>query len=370
MGIKKAFGDALSSTFADQWRDIFTAVEFDEHTVLVPGVMKNYNSGRGSNDKGSEGVITSGSKILIPENTAAIIFSQEGIEEIITTPGEHIYSNGEGTAFSGEKIAENLFNTFLERVEFAGIPSVQKRIAYVNLREIRNIKFGTKGPLIYNDKFYETDLEIRTYGVFSIKVIDPEKFIRNFVPPNISYYTFDEPKVREQLLSEFLQSLIVNIGLLSKEHRISELPAFANEIASNIVKDNQNAGTWEERYGFVLTNIGIENIQFSEESKQLVNQYSSNKMNIKAYENISKATSNIAAQQKIAEGIKDFGLGEGGAMVFGMNYVQGITQDAQVKQTLSFDEQIEMLKKLKSLVDEGIITQEEFNKKKKEIMDL
>lgn len=120
----------------------------------------------------------------------------------------------------------------------------------------------------------------------------------------------------------------------------------------------------------MLTNIGIENIQFSEESKQLVNQYSSNKMNIKAYENISKATSNIAAQQKIAEGIKDFGLSEGGAMLFGMNYVQGITQDAQVKQTLSFDEQIEMLKKLKSLVDEGIITQEEFNKKKKEIMDL
>lgn len=367
MGIKKAFEDALSSTFADQWRDIFTASKFDEHTVVVPGVMKNYNNGKGSNDKGSEGVITAGSKILIPENTAAVIFSQDGIEEIITTPGEHIYTNGEETLFSGENITKNLLNTFMERVEFGGIANIQKRIVYINLREIRNIKFGTKNPLIYHDMFYETDLEIRTYGVFSIKVNDPEKFIRNFVPPNKLYYTFDEPKVREQLLSEFLQSLIVNIGLLSKEHRISELPAHANEITNNIINDQQNAGSWDNRFGFSLTKIGIENIQFSEESKQLVNQYSSNKMSIKAFENISKETSNIAAQQKIAEGIKEHGLGDSG-MIFGLNYIQGLSQDAQVKQVLSFDEQIEMLKKLKTLVDEGIITQEEFDKKKKEIM--
>jgi hypothetical protein len=37
---------------------------------------------------------------------------------------------------------------------------------------------------------------------------------------------------------------------------------------------------------------------------------------------------------------------------------------------MSFDEQIETLKKLKDLLDAGILTQEEFDAKKKEIMGL
>ena len=40
------------------------------------------------------------------------------------------------------------------------------------------------------------------------------------------------------------------------------------------------------------------------------------------------------------------------------------------KPALSLDEQIEALKKLKELVDAGILTQEEFDIKKKEIMGL
>ena len=37
---------------------------------------------------------------------------------------------------------------------------------------------------------------------------------------------------------------------------------------------------------------------------------------------------------------------------------------------MTFDEQIEMLTKLKSLLDAGILSQDEFDQKKKEIMDL
>ena len=37
---------------------------------------------------------------------------------------------------------------------------------------------------------------------------------------------------------------------------------------------------------------------------------------------------------------------------------------------MSFDDQIEMLKKLKELADAGILSQDEFDRKKKEIMGL
>ena len=67
MGLVQAFKGALGGTFADQWKDIITAGYFDEHTVVVPGILKQTNNGRGSNYSGSNGVITNGSKIFVPE---------------------------------------------------------------------------------------------------------------------------------------------------------------------------------------------------------------------------------------------------------------------------------------------------------------
>ena len=111
-------------------------------------------------------------------------------------------------------------------------------------------------------------------------------------------------------------------------------------------------------------------IEFSDDSRELVKQYSSKKMDMKAYDDVSQRTSNIAAQQKIAEGIRDNGLGNSGGMVYGMNIAQNLGPTAETKSKMSLDEQIETLKKLKELVDIGILTQEEFDAKKKEIMGL
>ncbi len=217
---------------------------------------------------------------------------------------------------------------------------------------------------------YGTDLEIFAYGSFTIRVTDPVRFIQNFVPPNVTYYTFDDAKVRSQILSEFLQSFTVALNSLSSSYRISQLPAQANIIAKIVATDEDNAGTWENRFGFRIIKVAIENIEFTEESRALVRQYSENKMNLKAYDDISQKASNIAAQQKIASGIENNGLGDAGGMIMGMNIAQGIGSQAEAKQTMSFDDQVEMLKKLKGLLDAGILSQEEFDAKKKEIMGL
>lgn len=83
-------------------RKLITVQAFDEHTAVSPGVLQVSNNGRGVNSQGSIGVISNGSKIFIPENTAAFIFSQSGIEEIITEPGGYEYQNGESSVFNGD----------------------------------------------------------------------------------------------------------------------------------------------------------------------------------------------------------------------------------------------------------------------------
>ncbi len=373
MGIVKAFSGAIGGTFADQWKDIFTAGSFDEHAAVIPAVQKSFNNGRGSNYRGSEGIITNGSKIYVPENTAAFIFNQSGIEEIITEAGGFEYQNGQESIFNEDGIKKSIFNQVSDRIGYGGITSDSKQIAFVNLREIRGIKFGTKGAQVYNDHYYGTDLEIFAYGSFTIKVVDAVRFIRNFVPANVTYYTFDDMKVRSQILSEFLQSFTVALNSMSNTYRISQLPSQANTLAQAIIKDSNNAGTWPERFGFSIVQVAIENIEFTEDSRELVKQYSANKMSMKAYEDVSQRTSNIAAQQKISQGIQNHGLGEGGNMIMGMNMAQTINPACAPKEQspiISLDQQIDALKKLKELVDAGILSEEEFNTKKKEIMGL
>lgn len=373
MGIIKAFTGAISGTFADQWKDIITAGVFDEHVVVSPGVQKSFNNGRGANYKGSSGIISNGSKIYVPENTAAFIFSQSGIEDIITEAGGYEYTNGQASIFAGDGVKKAIFNQISNRVGYGGISSEDKQIAFVNLSEIRDIKFGTKGAQVYNDLYYGTDLEIYAYGSFTIKVIDPVKFIQNFVPANVMYYSFDDAKVRSQILSEFLQSFIVALNSMSNTYRISQLASQANIMSQTVANDPNNAGSWPERFGFAIVQVAIENIEFTDESRELVRQYSSNKMQVKAYEDISQRASNIAAQQKIAQGIQDNGFGEGGNMIMGMNMAQAMGVNAEPKQntpSMTFDQQMDALKKLKELLDAGILTEEEFNTKKKEIMGL
>lgn len=53
MALIRAFAGALSGTFADQWLDIITVGQFDEHAVLMPGIYQETNRDRGSNTKHS-----------------------------------------------------------------------------------------------------------------------------------------------------------------------------------------------------------------------------------------------------------------------------------------------------------------------------
>ena len=381
MGIVHAFTGAVSGTFADQWKEIITAAPFSEATAVAPGVLQQSNRGRGVNNSGSVDVISNGSKIFVPENTAAFIFSQAGVEDVITEPGGYEFQSGIPSLFNGDGVRSSVVQQVVERVGYGGQPQAQHRIAFVNRREIRGIKFGTRGPLVYHDRFYGADLELLAFGTFSLRIVNPIVFVRNFLPPNTGYYSFDTPQARQQISSEFLQAFAVAINSLSATHRISELPSQAGAIADLIADDGSALGAWIARFGLDVVQVGIESIELSPASREIIRNYSSQKMSVSAFEDVSPQASNIAAQQKIAEGIQSNGLGDGAGLIFGMNLAQGLdprtgSLTAPVlpppppPRPPSLDEQIDAVKKLKELVDAGILTPEEFETKKRQVMGL
>lgn len=386
MGIFDAAFDSIGGMFADQWKDIITSPAFDEHTAVAAGVRKSEQNGYGANS-GAQDILSNGSMIFVPENTAAFIFSQAGIEQVIATPGGFTYRDGELSVFDEQDrkttgIGKILLDQAAERIGYSGMSPDEKRVAFVNLREIRGLKFGTRGPLSYNDRFYGTDLEVYSYGTFSVQVVDAERFVRSFVPANVTTYSFDEPRAREQLIAELLHSFIAAVNGLSSEYRISQLPAHTADMAKEILKEGANAGTWEERFGLKLTTLAIENIEFSDESRELIRSFSEKKMSVLAYEGISQNAANVAAQQMIAEGVRDNGLGDGGGMLFGMNLANSLNPsnvspigsapqaEAVRSDAATLNQQLDAVKKLKELLDAGILTQEEFDVKKRQVLGL
>lgn len=367
MRLIKAFTGSIESTLADQWIEIITAGKFDEHLIFAPGIILNREENTFRKNIG--GVITNGSKIYVPENTAAVIFNESAIEEIITEPGGYIYNNGEESVFNTQSV-DTLIDQVAERFVHGGTSPVMKRIGFVNLREIRDIRYGTKGPQIYHDEYYDVDLEILSHGSLSVKVTDVETLINNFIPANAKFYSFEDSKVRAQVVAEFIQSFMTALNELSNQYRISQLPSHSFEINEAIKRDENHVGSWGGRFGFELSNIAIENIELSDSSKELVKQFAAKKMDLKVYENITQKASDIAAQQKIAEGIQSHGLGDGAGVIVGMSSAQTISNNIGGQQKLSLDEQIELVRKLKALVDEGILSPEEFELKKKEVMGL
>ncbi|WP_225049348.1 SPFH domain-containing protein [Lacticaseibacillus kribbianus] len=374
MGIFKGLTDSISSTLGDQWKDIIVAGNFEEQTAVVAGHHQDTNGGHGANTQGSAGVISNGSIIRVPENVAAFIFSQAGITQIITDAGEYVVENGEASVFAGERLTDALLKTSMNRLGFGGQSDKEMHVAFVNLREIRGLKFGTPAPLAYNDHYYGADLEVVARGSYAIKITDPELFVRNFLPANTTYYSFADVTTRAQINPEFLQSFTVSLASLSAQYRISDLPAKGSAITQAILNDPQNTGTWPARFGFTLTSIALEAISFSDESRALVKLFSTKKMETTAYNDTSQRASNIAAQQKIASGIETNGFGDGAGMLMGMNVAQGLNpgtaQPLASTPQLSIDEQIETVRKLKSLLDAGALTQDEFDQKKKEILGL
>lgn len=368
MGIIKALNDSIKSTLADQWKEIITVQEFGEHDVVLPGIIKTSNNGFGINKPGSEGVITDGSIIYVPENTAALILDDSSIENIIDKAGGYEYYSGEKTVFNGDNIVESIFRKVKERFQFGGEAIGDKRIVFVNLRELRDIKFGLNGTQIFNDPYYGIDLEIHAYGSFSIKVNNPELFIKNYVPAKTTYYSLDSVKAKQQIVSEFIQSFTVALNEYSGKCRFSELPSKKNEIQTEILNDNSNAGSWNERYGIELIGVAIEKIDLSDKSKEIINNYASKKTDLNAYSDISQKASDISAQQKIADAIKENGLGNAGGFIFATNFAQNLNNNAGKQQNL--EEQLELVNKLKIALDNGVLTQEEFDKKKKEILGL
>ena len=408
MGLIKAFAGALGGTFADQWKDFIKPAQAPATAGVIPGVSEGVNSGRGSNTKGSSNVVTNGSKIIVPDGYAMLTVQDGAVTGISTEPGGFIFSSDEKdsqSVFSGSGVSD-LVSQAWERFKFGGRTSAEQLVFYVNLKEIPNNRFGTQSEIYWDDAYMQAQVGAVTRGTYTLKIEDPMLFVTKFVPvdylrPTAGIFDFADMDndAGEQLFNEVVSSLAAAFSNYtndpSKGNRITKIQGDQIGFAQSLAAAVEEGYAWRADRGLSIVKVAIAAIEYDDDTKELLKE-------VKAADAMAGNRANTFTQISAARGIQAAGENGGGAglafMGMGMNAAGGMAgavmqqpqgngapgvgpnalfgggqpaaaQPAQAAQPAAgASDPTQVLAKAKSLLDAGLISQEEFDAKKAEVL--
>ena len=274
MGLIKAGMGALGGVLADQWKEFFYCDALDMDTLVVKGQKRV--SGRSSNTKGSENVISNGSGIAVADGQCMLIVEQGKIVEVCAEPGEYTYDTStEPSVFTGD-LGESLMETFrtvAKRFTHGGDTGKDQRVYYINTKEIMGNKFGTPSPIIFevmNKRIgMSRTVNVRCNGVYSYTISDPLLFYTRVCGNVERAYTRDI--IDGQMKAEFVDALQPAFGALAEmELRPAQLPAKAAELKKAMNDALRN--DWAEGRGITISKIALNPITLNPEDMKKIQE--------------------------------------------------------------------------------------------------
>ena len=274
MGLIKAGLGAIGGVLADQWKEFFYCDSIGVDTLVVKGQKRT--SGRSSNTKASDNIISNGSVIAVADGQCMIIVDQGKIVEFCAEPGEFTYdSSSEPSLFAGS-LGESIIETFKaigKRFTYGGDTGRDQRVYYFNTKEIIDNKFGTPNPIpfrVVDSKIgLDIDVSIRCSGIYTYKITNPLLFYTNVCGNVTREYSRDE--IDSTLKAEFISALQPVFAKLSdlelRPNQIvshnAEMEAALNEVLS---------AKWGEGRGIKVTSVALSSLTLPDEDADMIKE--------------------------------------------------------------------------------------------------
>lgn len=388
MGFIKAFAGAIGGTFADQWIDFIAPPTVAPTAALFPGVAQGSNAGRGSNTVGSQNIITNGSKIIVPEGMGLLTFQDGKLTGFIAEPGGYEFRSDDQNSqsiFAGDNIVSSLVKTSWERFRFGGQPGSQQLVFYVNLKELPNNRFGTQSEIYWDDAYLNAQVGAVTRGTYTLRIIDPILFAVQFVPlaylqagAGVFDFTDMDNDAATQLFNEVVSSLAPAFSNYtndpSKGNRITRIQGDSLGFAQSLSKAVEDGYQWASNRGLQIVSVALQSIEYDADTRALLSD-------VKKADALSGGRGNSFLQQSMARGLENAGSSEGGAgnmaiLGMGLNMAGGAAAGLQqpvapaAAPAAPADDVTAKLTQLKSLFDQGLITQEDYDAAKAKALGL
>lgn len=319
MGLIKAALGAAGGVLADQWLEFFYCDSLAANVLAVKGQKRV--SGRSSNTKGEENIISNGSGIAVADGQCMIIVEQGKVIDFCAEPGQYTYNAaGEPSLFAGGGLGENAMaslQSVFERFKYGGSPGKDTRVYYFNTKELIGNKYGTPSPVPFRvvdaNIGLDIDISIRCHGEYSYKIVNPMLFYTNVCGNVAQAYTRET--IDGQLKTELMTALQPAFAKISAMGiRYSMLPGHTMELAEAL--NEVLSAKWRDLRGLEIVSFGVSSVKASEEDENMIKELQRNA----TFRNPTMAAAHLVGAQAAAMQSAAANESAGPAMAFmGMN---------------------------------------------------
>ncbi|MFN7707293.1 MAG: SPFH domain-containing protein [Sphingobacteriia bacterium] len=320
--------------------------------------------------------IKNGAQLTVREGQAAL-FVSEGQAADVFAAGRH------------ELVSRNIpLLTSLKSWKYGFESPFKSDVYFFNMGQIRNMKWGTKSPILVNDPAFRFPIQLRAFGTFDFRITDPKLFFQEIAKT-------DPHVTSDDILEDFRSSVVTRFSSALKKSgkSLGEINANAHDIGADLLQtltqDFQGAG-------LTLTAFHVENVSLPPEVQQRLNEMDFKKM--EAMDQNEVELSNLMGKANISQNVQDVQkymqfqagssmnpaqnnpqAGEGGSsnagymmqMAMGMNMsnkMMNAQQKPQAAEPMTQEKIMETLKQLGELKAAGILSEAEFEAKKKDLL--
>ncbi len=389
--------DSLRSTFGDQFLDFLVPPRgLSDTAVVFPAVTQGTNAGRGRNTQASENIITNGSVAIVPEGYGLLTFQDGAITGVVAEPGAYKWDSEDQNStsvFSGGGMFSSTFTTSWERFKFGGRPGSQQLAIYVNLKEIPNNKFGTQGPIYWDDAYLNAQAGAVTRGTYVLKVVDPILFVKTLVPAryiSAAAQVFDitetDNAVSDQLFSEVVGSLAGAfsryVNDADKDHRITRIQSDSVGFAASLSEEIESNYHWSSERGLTIVKATIVSVEYDADTTALLSD-------VRKADALSGGRADTFLKQSVARGVQAAGESDGGGtglamMGVGMGAIGNLVQPTSGAATgtgvpgmptgsaapAAPTDPVAQLTQYKKMLEDGLINEDDFEALKKKVLGL
>lgn len=323
----------LFDAVKDQFLDVIEYEDLSNKLIVV-----KYQRESGNNE------LKQGSKVVVRESQNAVFLKGGKLADVLT-PGTYTLNTDNFPVLSSLKAFPYLF-----------VSPVIADVYFVSTRQFIDNKWATKNPIMKRDKDFNM-VRIRAFGKFAFRITDIPTFMREIFGTKGIVMTYD---IIEYLSSMVTEAFSVTVGesSISVLDLATEYRLFSGEIQNRL---NEQAAA----IGVQFSDVLIENISLPDEVEKLIDEQSG----------IGMAKQDMASfmQYQTARAMRDASKQKGGLAGLGAGMALGNTMAQSIQSTSAptapAKSKVEQLRELKELLDEGILTQEEFDAEKKAILE-
>jgi membrane protease subunit (stomatin/prohibitin family) len=382
MGLFQAVTGSIGGTLADQWKDFYTVPDgLPATAALFAAVPRGANAGRGSNTRGSSNIISNGSKIVVPEGYGLLLFQDGKITGFAAEPGGYEWRSDDVNSksiYAGNDLVSSLIKQSWERFKFGGQPGSQQAAFFVSLKELPDNRFGTQSEIYWDDGFLKTQVGAVTRGSYTLKIVDPILFVKNFVPASylqagkVFDFTDMDNAAAGQLFNEVVGSLAPAFSHYTndpgKGNRITRLQQDSLGFAQSLSQAVENGYQWRSDRGLAIAKVSIVSIEYDANTRELLKT-------VQRADALTGSRGNANLQASVAQGIQSAGETGGAAGLMGVGMASGMMGVAGMQQPVAAaapaaEDPVARLKKAKEMLDMGLITQADYDALKAKALGL